>query len=70
MYSIHQGRIDCDTKEQCLAIGTEIAFIDTVDIRYFNCIEVKSTTNKTLGYYLDIVCYSGNCERYKSENVN
>lgn len=66
-YSIHHGQIDTSTQDKCLAAGNEIAFIDTVDINYFRCYEVTSTTGKILGYYLNIFCNSDNCNRYKSQ---
>ena len=66
-YSIHQGNIDVSSQSNCLSAGNEIAFIDTVDINYYRCYEVTSTTGKVLGYYLNIFCESGNCNRYKSQ---
>ena len=66
-YSIHHGQIDTSTQEKCLSAGNEIAFIDTVDINYYRCYEVTSTTGKVLGYYLNIFCNSDNCNRYKNQ---
>lgn len=66
-YSIHQGNIDTYSQNNCLSAGNEIAFLDTVDINYYRCYEVTSTTGKVLGYYLNIFCESGNCNRYKSQ---
>lgn len=66
-YSIHQGKIEMSSQNNCLSAGSEIAFIDTVDINYYRCYEVTSTTGKILGYYLNIFCESGNCNRYKSQ---
>lgn len=66
-YSIHHGKIETSTQGKCLAAGEEIAFIDTVDINYYRCYEVTSTTGKVLGYYLNIFCNSDNCNRYKSQ---
>ena len=66
-YSIHHGKIETSTQRKCLAAGEEIAFIDTVDINYYRCYEVTSTTGKVLGYYLNIYCNSDNCNRYKNQ---
>lgn len=66
-YSIHHGKIETSTQGKCLAAGEEIAFIDTVDINYYRCYEVTSTTGKVLGYYLNIFCNSDNCNRYKNQ---
>ncbi len=66
-YSIHQGNIEMSTEQKCLEAGERIAFIDTVDINYYRCYEVTSTTGKVLGYYLNIYCNSDNCNRYKNE---
>jgi hypothetical protein len=66
-YSIHQGNIEMSTQDKCLSAGNEIAFIDTVDINYYRCYEVTSTTGKVLGYYLNIFCNSDNCNRYKNQ---
>lgn len=66
-YSIHRGKIETSTQGKCLAAGEEIAFIDTVDINYYRCYEVTSTTGKVLGYYLNIFCNSDNCNRYKNQ---
>lgn len=66
-YSIHRGQIDISTQDKCLSAGNEIAFIDTVDINYYRCYEVTSTTGKVLGYYLNIFCNSDNCNRYKTQ---
>lgn len=66
-YSIHQGKVEMSSQNNCLSAGNEIAFIDTVDINYYRCYEVTSTTGKILGYYLNIFCESGNCNRYKSQ---
>ena len=66
-YSIHHGKIETSTQSKCLAAGEEIAFIDTVDINYYRCYEVTSTTGKVLGYYLNIFCNSDNCNRYKNQ---
>ena len=66
-YSIHHGKIETSTQGKCLAAGEEIAFIDTVDINYYRCYEVSSTTGKVLGYYLNIFCNSDNCNRYKNQ---
>lgn len=66
-YSIHHGKIETSTQSKCLAAGEEIAFIDTVDINYYRCYEVTSTTGKVLGYYLNIFCNSDNCNRYKKQ---
>ena len=66
-YSIHHGKIETSTQGKCLAAGEEIAFIDTVDINYYRCYEVTSTTGKVLGYFLNIFCNSDNCNRYKNQ---
>lgn len=66
-YSIHHGKIETSTQNKCLSAGEEIAFIDTVDINYYRCYEVTSTTGKVLGYYLNIFCNSDNCNRYKNQ---
>ena len=66
-YSIHHGKIETSTQIKCLSAGEEIAFIDTVDINYYRCYEVTSTTGKVLGYYLNIFCNSDNCNRYKNQ---
>ena len=66
-YSIHHGKIETSTQSKCLSAGEEIAFIDTVDINYYRCYEVTSTTGKVLGYYLNIYCNSDNCNRYKKQ---
>ena len=66
-YSIHHGKIETSTQSKCLAAGEEIAYIDTVDINYYRCYEVTSTTGKVLGYYLNIFCNSDNCNRYKNQ---
>lgn len=66
-YSIHHGKIETSTQSKCLSAGEEIAFIDTVDINYYRCYEVTSTTGKVLGYYLNIFCNSDNCNRYKKQ---
>lgn len=65
-YSIHLGRVDTSTLARCISLGEELAFKYVEDIIYHNCIEVTSTTNKSLGYYLDLICNSGNCEKYKN----
>lgn len=64
-YSIHNGNIDTSSQDKCLSAGEEIAFLNTVDINYYRCYEVTSTTGKVLGYYLNIFCNSDNCNRYK-----
>ena len=51
--SIYHNNIEC--------------FLDTVDINYYRCYEVTSTTGKVLGYYLNIFCNSDNCNRYKNQ---
>ena len=66
-YSKHHGKIETSTQSKCLAAGEEIAFIDTVDINYYRCYEVTSTTGKVLGYYLNIFCNSDNCNRDKNQ---
>ena len=66
-YSIHQGRIEMSNKDNCLSAGEEIAFIDTIDINYYRCYEVTSIEGKVLGYYLNIFCESGNCDKYKKQ---
>ena len=66
-YSIHHGKIETSTQDKCLSAGNEISFIDTVDINYYRCYEVTSTTGKVLGYYLNIFCNSDNCNRYKNQ---
>lgn len=68
-YSIHKGKIEMSSQDKCLSAGEQIAFIDTVDINYYRCYEVTSTTGKVLGYYLNIFCNSDNCNRYK-EQIN
>lgn len=68
-YSIHKGKIEMSSQNKCLSAGEQIAFIDTVDINYYRCYEVTSTTGKVLGYYLNIFCNSDNCNRYK-EQIN
>lgn len=49
----------------CVSKGEEIALSNTIDVLYFNCTDVRSKTDTILGYYLDIVCESGNCDKYK-----
>ena len=66
-YSIHHGKIEMSSQSKCLSAGEEIAFLDTVDINYYRCYEVTSTTGKVLGYYLNIFCNSDNCNRYKNQ---
>jgi hypothetical protein len=66
-YSIHHGKIEMSSQNKCLSAGEEIAFLDTVDINYYRCYEVTSTTGKVLGYYLNIFCNSDNCNRYKNQ---
>ncbi len=66
-YSIHHGKIEMSSQNKCLSAGEEIAFLDTVDINYYRCYEVTSTTGKILGYYLNIFCNSDNCNRYKNQ---
>lgn len=66
-YSIHHGKIEMSSQGKCLSAGEEIAFLDTVDINYYRCYEVTSTTGKVLGYYLNIFCNSDNCNRYKNQ---
>ncbi len=66
-YSIHNGNIDTSSQDKCLSAGEEIAFLNTVDINYYRCYEVTSTTGKVLGYYLNIFCNSDNCNRYKTQ---
>lgn len=66
-YSIHNGNIDTSSQDKCLSAGEEIAYLDTVDINYYRCYEVTSTTGKILGYYLNIFCNSDNCNRYKAQ---
>ena len=66
-YSIHHGEIEMSSRDNCLLAGEEIAFIDTVEINYYRCYEVTSTTGKILGYYLNIFCNSDNCNRYKNQ---
>lgn len=66
-YSIHNGNIDSSSQDKCLSAGEEIAYLDTVDINYYRCYEVTSTTGKVLGYYLNIFCNSDNCNRYKTQ---
>lgn len=67
LYSIHNGNIDTSSQDKCLSAGEEIAFLNTVDINYYRCYEVTSTTGKVLGYYLNIFCNSDNCNRYKTQ---
>lgn len=64
-YSIHLGRIEYTSLEDCSLAGTDLALNNTSEIYYFNCLEIYSTTNKFLGVYLDIVCSSGDCNRFK-----
>jgi hypothetical protein len=64
-YSIHRGRYDYSSYSDCVKAGERIALANEVDVLYFNCLEVYSTTNKLLGIYLDILCQSGNCDKYK-----
>ena len=66
-YSIHHGKIEMSSQNKCLSAGEEIAVLDTVDINYYRCYEVTSTTGKILGYYLNIFCNSDNCNRYKNQ---
>lgn len=65
MYSIHKGVIDYSSLESCASRGKEIAMNNIIDVLYFNCVEVNSKGNTILGYYLDIVCETGNCSKYK-----
>lgn len=65
MYVIHKGIIDFNSSDVCASHGKEIAMNNIIDVLYFNCIEVNSKGNTVLGYYLDIVCESGNCNKYK-----
>lgn len=65
-YSIHHGVIEYTTMEDCLNAGIEIGFKDTVDIRNTSCYDIIDDDGTVLGEYLQIVCYSGDCDKYKN----
>lgn len=66
-YSIHLGRIDkkYKTLSDCYNDAPRIAFKDTNDINNIVCYEVIDDLGTVLGIYMDVICNSGNCERYK-----
>ena len=80
-YGIHKGVVEFSTNAGCTKAGDDIVDIElnqviaynaendnskTVDIRYPACYQVISQANTIMGYYLNIYCESGNCNRYKS----
>lgn len=80
-YGIHKGIIEFSTNAGCEKAGNDIVDIElnqviaynvennnskSVDIRYPACYQVTSQANTIMGYYLNIYCESGNCNRYKS----
>lgn len=80
-YGIHKGIIEFSTNAGCENAGNDIVNIElnqviaynaennnskSVDIRYPACYQVTSQANTIMGYYLNIYCESGNCNRYKS----
>lgn len=66
-YSIHKGKVEFNKMDSCVNAGMDIAYLDVVDINYYRCYEVLSKAGTTMGYYLNIFCNSGNCDRYKSQ---
>lgn len=66
-YSIHGGVTNTKSQGSCEEAAEEIALIDTVDILNVICYEVHAKDNSLLGYFLDVNCSSGNCNRYKSQ---
>ena len=66
-YSIHGGVTNTKSQGSCEEAAEEIALIDTVDIHNVICYEVHAKDNSLLGYFLDVNCSSGNCNRYKSQ---
>lgn len=66
-YSIHKGKVEFNKMNSCVNAGMDIAFLDVVDINYYRCYEVLSKAGTTMGYYLNIFCNSGNCDKYKSQ---
>ncbi|MBQ3474883.1 MAG: hypothetical protein IJH20_01795 [Bacilli bacterium] len=80
-YGIHKGIVEFSTNSGCEKAGNDIVNIELnqvieynaehdntkdVDIRYPACYQVTSQANTIMGYYLNIYCESGNCNRYKS----
>ncbi len=80
-YGIHKGIVEFSTNAGCEKAGSDIVDIElnqviaynaennnskSVDIRYPACYQVTSQANTIMGYYLNIYCESGNCNRYKS----
>jgi len=80
-YGIHKGIVEFSTKSGCEKAGNDIVDIElnqviaynaennnskSVDIQYPACYQVTSQANTIMGYYLNIFCESGNCNRYKS----
>lgn len=80
-YDIHKGIVEFATNSGCERAGNDIVNIEldqviaynsendnskSVDIRYTACYQVTSQANTIMGYYLNIYCESGNCNRYKS----
>lgn len=66
-YSLHRGRIDdaYTTLDGCYNKGIEITFLENNDIKNVFCYEVLDGQNTVLGIYMDVVCSSGNCDKYK-----
>ena len=52
-YQTHKGRIDCLTAEECINLSLPIQFElkDIIDSVFY--LEVKTNSNKSLGYYID-----------------
>ena len=80
-YGIHRGIVEFSTNSGCDNAGRDIVDIElnqviaynaendntrNVDIQYHACYQVTSQANTIMGYYLNIYCESGNCNRYKS----
>lgn len=66
-YSIHKGKVEFNKMDSCVNAGMDIAYLDVVDINYYRCYEVLSKGGTTMGYYLNIFCNSGNCDKYKTQ---
>ena len=66
-YQEHKGVTNTRTKSACKQASEEIAFLDTVDINYCTCYAVPAKDGTILGYFVNVFCNSGNCNRYKSQ---
>ena len=66
-YQEHKGVTNTKTKSACKQASEEIAFLDTVDINYCTCYAVPAKDGTILGYFVNVFCNSGNCNRYKSQ---